>query len=108
MEPQYDWKTKFVSTRQLLGCYFNQDFEIIDGSVEGALAAAIRGHRNDAKFAVISELAAFLAISMPEEQRLAVLYGPFGCEYYVEADGYTATTWLAYVKRRFEESLEPQ
>jgi len=103
---QRDWKSEFYEIRQLLGGYFHQDFIVVDGSPDGALAAALRDHSEAEKRDLIDQLTTFLAIPMPEAEREELFYGPLGCDYNIAADGYTPTTWLTRVKRRFEESLE--
>jgi len=102
---QRNWKSDFYEIRQFLGGYFPQDFKVVNGSPGGALAAALRDHSEAEKRALIDELTTLLAIRMPEAEREELFYGPLGCDYNVAANGYTPTTWLTYVKGRFEESL---
>jgi len=100
-----DWENDFPTLSQFIACYFHQDFLEIDGSPEGALSAALRDASDGAKRKVIRELTTFMALELTDDERAEILHGPFGCDYNVSADGFTATSWMLYLKGRVEAAL---
>lgn len=87
----------------LLGAYLHQDFDLDHGSADDAVRAFAAG-APDMAASALDEIAELLAGDMPEA-RLSALLQKLGSYYRVEADGYTARTWLAHARDVLAEEV---
>lgn len=105
-----EMERRFYRLSQFFGCYFHQDFDIIHGSVEDALAAAIADHSVELRQQVRRELRAVMD-EYPDPKVLAAVLGDgLGvCFYSTEpgwARGFTEMVereLLASIKAHFED-----
>ena len=86
----------YDSLTHLLSAYLHEDFELDHGSADDAVRAFAAGAPDMAASAG-EEIGLLLADDIPEEH-LRALLDELGLCYRVEADGYTARTWLAHAR----------
>ena len=86
----------YENLSHLLGAYLHQDFDLDHGSPDDAVRA-FAAAAPDMAASALDEVAELLADAIPEA-RLSALLHELGSYYRVEADGYTARTWLAHAR----------
>ncbi|MBV8150823.1 MAG: hypothetical protein JO101_02245 [Candidatus Eremiobacteraeota bacterium] len=73
----------FDALHQLLAGYFNQDYDVISGSYEGALRDAHDGFSDAARRTIVAQIDRLLALRL-DEKTLRETLERLGCELFLE------------------------
>jgi len=89
--------------KQLLSCYFSQDWPDEFVSDVSALAAYVRGEPKEYVVSAIAQLELLLAKSLTEEQLGNLLVHTLGCYFNPGYQGLTNRQWLERVRENLQK-----
>jgi len=94
----------FEALRQLLGCYFHQDWPDEFDDDEAAFLVIIDSEPKEQLLAGVKEIDALLGASLPEDELGALLTEQAGCYFDPSSVGLTYEQWLKRVRQKFVEA----
>ena len=87
----------YPSLAYLLRCYFNQDFELLFGSAEGAIDAYKAGETSEEQLQMKTEIEHLLALSLTDDELQDILLNKIDCNYYYPNEWNSSKEWLKYI-----------
>lgn len=93
----------FPSLKQVLGCYFHQDWIYEFPDVMSVLAAIRDSISQERCSKACSEIRSILSSDRSDAEVTGLLHGPLGCYVELTSIGLSAKEWLALVARSLEE-----
>lgn len=92
---------KLEVLKQLLGCYFHQDWRDEFDHNASALQSIIESEPGEHLAAGVDEINDLLAASLSEDDLAAILTGQVGCYFDPSSEGVTCEQWLKRVREKF-------
>ena len=87
--------------KQLLGCYFHQDWPDESGDDASALQAILQSEPKERVDAGIAELDGLLTAALTEQELRTTLIDQVGCYFEPSSEGLTYKQWLDRVRSTF-------
>jgi hypothetical protein len=93
----------YNSLKQLLGCYFHQDWpEEFDNSRQ-AVQAILEGEPHKQILQGIEEIDMLLSEARSESDWREIIINQIGCYFEPESEGVTYSEWLTQLKKTFQK-----
>ncbi|WP_248589695.1 contact-dependent growth inhibition system immunity protein [Dickeya zeae] len=93
---------KYPSLSYFLRCYFNQDFEVLFGSADGALDAYISTENEDERLCLREEINNLLALSLDDSELEDIILNKIDCSYYYPNEWRTAKDWSEHICKKID------
>lgn len=96
------------SLRQFFGPYFHEDWDIVFGTPDQALSAALRSHEDASEREKLSRSIVTFVLEHPDDQKLTeALFKELACSYYPLGDGISTRAWLLSVAAKLGLPSDP-
>ncbi|WP_338457899.1 contact-dependent growth inhibition system immunity protein [Pantoea sp. Nvir] len=92
-----NYSDRYPSLAYLLRCYFNQDFDLLFGGAEGAIAAYKAQETSEEQLQMKKEIEHLLRLSLTDDELNDILLNTFDCNYYYPNEWNSSKEWLGYI-----------